>query len=94
MNILKGIFYLLFLAAAIGFALHNDHPVALRYYFGWVSLPFPLFLWAFLFFFFGLLISGVIAFLSKLGLRSRLRQQRKAIAELERKRISAKWTSG
>jgi uncharacterized integral membrane protein len=94
MNILKGMFYLLFLAAAIGFALHNDHPVALRYYFGWVSLPFPLFLWAFLFFFVGLLISGVIAFLAKLGLRSRLRQQRKAIAELERKRISAKWTSG
>jgi uncharacterized integral membrane protein len=94
MNILKGIFYLLFLAAAIGFALHNDHPVALRYYFGWVSLPFPLFLWAFLFFFVGLLISGVIAFLAKLGLRSRLRQQRKAIADLERKRISAKWTSG
>ena len=94
MNILKGMFYLLFLAAAIGFALHNDHPVALRYYFGWVSLPFPLFLWAFLFFFVGLLISGVIAFLAKLGLRSRLRQQRKAIADLERKRISAKWTSG
>lgn len=94
MNILKGIFYLLFLAAAIGFALHNDHSVALHYYFGWVSLPLPLFLWAFLFFFIGLLISGVIASLSKLGLRSRIRRQKKAIADLERKRISAKQTSG
>ena len=88
MNILKGIFYLLLLGAAIGFAIHNDHPVSLQYYFGWVSLPLPLFLWAFLFFFVGLMISGMIAFLAKLGLRSRVRQQKKAIAALEQKRQS------
>jgi uncharacterized integral membrane protein len=93
MGILKGIFYLLLLAAAIGFALHNDQAIALSYYFGWVSLPLPLFLWGFLFFFAGLLVSGVIAFLSKLGLRSRLRQQKKLIADLERRRIAAKGSS-
>ena len=90
MGILKGIFYILLLTAGIGFALYNDQAISLNYYFGWLSLPFPLFLWAFLFFFAGLLISGGIAFLSKLGLRSRLRKQRKMIAELERKRIAAK----
>ena len=94
MRIFTGIFYLLLLAAAIGFALHNDQSVSLNYYCGWVSLPLPLFLWAFLFFLGGLLISGVIAFLSKLGLRSRLRQQKKVIADLERKRIAAMRSSG
>ena len=94
MGILKGIFYLLLLTLAIGFALYNDQAIALSYYFGWVSLSLPLFLWAFLFFFAGLLVSGVIAFLSKLGLRSRLYQQKKMLAELERRRIEAKRSAG
>ena len=88
MNILKGIFYLLLLGVAIGFAIHNDHLVSLHYYFGWVSLPLPIFLWAFLFFLAGLLISGGIANISKLSLRSRIRHQKKAIAALEQKRQS------
>jgi uncharacterized integral membrane protein len=88
MNILKGIFYLLLLGAAIGFAIHNDQLVSLHYYFEWESLPLPLFLWAFLFFLAGLLISGGIAYLSKLRLRSRVRKQRKTIAALEQKRQS------
>ncbi|MDI6756346.1 MAG: LapA family protein [Thermodesulfobacteriota bacterium] len=94
MSLFKGVFYLLLLAAAIGFAIHNDQPVSLKYYFGWVSIPLPLFLWAFLAFFIGLIISGVWAALSKVGLRSRIRMQKKAIAELERKRIAAKRMSG
>jgi uncharacterized integral membrane protein len=88
MNILKGIFYLLLLGVAIGFAIHNDHLVSLHYYFGWESLPLPLFLWAFLFLLVGLLISGGIAFSSKLSLRSRVRRLKKAIAGLEQKRQS------
>jgi uncharacterized integral membrane protein len=90
MNILKGILYLLLLGAAVGFAIHNDHLVSVHYYFGWVSLPLPLFLWAFLFFLAGLLVSAGIASVSKLSLRSRIRQQKKAISALEQKRQSLK----
>ena len=90
MNILKGILYLLLLGAAVGFAIYNDHPVSLHYYFGWVSLPLPLFLWAFLFFLAGLLISGGIAWISKLSLHSRIRRQKKVVATLEQKRQSLK----
>jgi len=90
MNILKGVLYLLLLGAAVGFAIYNDPLVSLHYYFGWVSLPLPLFLWAFLFFLAGLLISGGIAWISKLSLRSRIRRQKKIVAALEQKRQSLK----
>jgi len=90
MNILKGILYLLLLGAAVGFAIYNDHLVSLHYYFGWVSLPLPLFLWAFLFFLAGLLISGGIAWISKLSLHARIRRQKKVVATLEQKRQSLK----
>ncbi len=93
MNILKGFFYLLLLGAAIGFAIHNDSPVSLHYYFGWDSLPLPLFLWVFLFFLVGVLISGGVGFVSKLSLRSRIRQRKKTIATLEKKRQSL-WEGG
>ena len=85
MNLLKGIFFLILLAAVIGFAIKNDQPVSLNY-FGQESLPLPIFLWAFFSFFLGLVIAGCIAFISKIGLRSRIRQQQKAITDLERKR--------
>lgn len=86
MTILRGLFFLLLTAAAIGFALHNDQAVALQYYFGWISMPLPLFLWAFLFFFIGLVVSGALAALSKIGLKARIRHHQKLLAELEQKR--------
>ncbi len=86
MNILKGVLYLVLLGAAVGFAIYNDHLVSLHYYFGWESLPFPLFLWAFLFFLAGLLIAGGIAWISQLSLRSRIRRQKRTVAALEQKR--------
>ncbi len=86
MNILKGVLYLLLLGAAVGFAIHNDQLVSLHYYFGWVSLPLPLFLWAFLVLLAGLLISGGIAWISKLSLHARIRRQKKIVATLEQKR--------
>lgn len=85
MSLLKWVFLVLLLAGAIGFAIENGQPVALRYYFGWVSIPLPLFLWVFFSFFVGLIIAGLIASLTKVGLHSRIRQEKKAIAELERK---------
>jgi len=86
MRIFKWAIFLLLLAAAIGFALQNDQPVSLRYYFGWESLSLPLFLWAFLSFLIGLIISGLISAFSKINLRSWIRLQKKRIAELARKR--------
>jgi len=86
MRIFKGAIFLSILAAAIGFALQNDQPVSLRYYFGWESLSLPLFLWAFLSFLIGLIISGLMSALSKVNLHSQIRQKKKVIAELERKR--------
>ena len=86
MRIFKWAIFLLLFAAAIGFALQNDQPVSLRYYFGWESLSLPLFLWAFLSFLIGLIISGLISAFSKINLRSRIRLQKKRIAELARKR--------
>ena len=86
MSILKWTFLLLILIAAISFAIQNDSLVSLRYYFGWESLPLPLYLWAFLSFFIGLILSGLMTSLSKISLLSYIRQQKKAIDELERKR--------
>lgn len=86
MRIFKWAIFLFILAAAIGFALQNEQPVSLRYYFGWETVPLPLFLWAFLSFFIGLITSGLMSAFSKINLHSRIRLQKKRIAELERKR--------
>lgn len=88
MSIFKGAVFLFFLVASVGFALQNDQPLSLRYYFGWVTLPLPLFLWAFLSFLIGLIISGLLSSLSKVRLHSQIRQQKKVIVELERKRTT------
>jgi len=84
MGILKWVFFFLLLGVAIAFAIQNDQPVSLRYYFGWVSIPLPLFLWSFLSFFIGFILSGLMSSLSKAALRSRIRQEEKAMAKLER----------
>ena len=86
MTILRGVIFFLMTVAAIGFAIHNDQAVSLNYYFGWVTFPLPIFLWAFLAFLIGLVVSGLIASLSKLGLQARLRHQKKLLAELELQR--------
>ena len=90
MGILKWAFFLLVLVAAISFAIQNDQLVSLRYYFGWESLPLPLYLWAFLSFFIGLILSGLMTSLSKISLLSQIRQQKKALSELEKKRDAMK----
>ncbi len=93
MNILRAIIFLFLTVAAIGFAVYNDEPVTVKYYFGWESTPLPLFLWAFISFLIGLIVSSVLAFISKLTLQSRLRQQKKTLAELELKRNALKMGS-
>jgi uncharacterized integral membrane protein len=90
MSILKWAFFLLILLAAISFAIQNDQLVSLRYYFGWESLPLPLYLWAFLSFFIGLILSGLMTSFSKISLLSQIRQQKKALVELEKKRNAMK----
>jgi uncharacterized integral membrane protein len=90
MSILKWVFSLFILLAAVSFALQNDQLVSLRYYFGWESLPLPLYLWAFLSFFIGLILSGLMTSLSKISLLSKIRQQKRAVLELERKRNAMK----
>jgi len=85
MSTLKWVFFFLLLAAAIAFAIQNDQPVSLRYYFGWVSIPLPLFLWSFLSFSVGFILSALMSSLSKAALHSRIRQEEKAIAQLEQK---------
>jgi len=86
MGLIRGVVFFVLLLAGIGFAIRNDQPISLKYYFDWVSPPLPLFLWAFLFLLLGLVLSGVGAFISKLGLYSRIRQRKKTIAELEQRR--------
>ena len=86
MGLVRGIVFFLLLLVGIGFAILNDQPVSLKYYFGWVTPPLPLFLWAFLFLLLGLLLSAGWAFFSKIGLHSRIRLRRRSIAELERER--------
>ncbi|MCX5909433.1 MAG: LapA family protein [Deltaproteobacteria bacterium] len=86
MSILRAIFFLILAVAAIGFAIYNDEAVALKYYFGWGSIPLPLFLWVFLCFLAGLILSSLVAVLSKLGLHSGIRQKKKLLTELEHKR--------
>jgi len=90
MSILKWAFFLLILVAAISLAIQNDQLVSLRYYFGWESLSLPLYLWAFLSFFIGLILSGLMTSLSKISLLSQIRQQKKALVELEKKRDAMK----
>ena len=86
MGIARGIIFFLLLVLGIGFAIQNDSPVSLKYYFGLETPPLPLFLWALLFLLLGLILSGVWTFFSKIGLYSRIRQSRKAIGDLERER--------
>jgi len=93
MGILKAIIFILILAASIGFAVSNDGAVSLRYYFGWESTPLPLFLWAFLFLFFGIVLAGIAAFLIQIGMQARIRQLRKSVAELEKRRNELKSSS-
>jgi uncharacterized integral membrane protein len=90
MGLIRGTIFFLLLLAGIGFAILNDQSISLKYYFGWVSPPIPLFLWAFLFLLLGFIISGIWAFLSKLRLYSRIRQRKKTITELEEKRSRLK----
>ncbi len=90
MSILKWAFFLLILLAAISFAIQNDQLVSLRYCFGWESLPLPLYLWAFLSVLIGLIFSGLMTSLSKISLLSQIRQQKKALVELEKKRKAMK----
>jgi uncharacterized integral membrane protein len=86
MGIIKGAIVALLLAAGIGFAIQNDQPIALAYYFGWESAALPLFLWVFLGILIGLILSGVLATLSKVGYYSQIRQRKKVLAELEQER--------
>jgi uncharacterized integral membrane protein len=90
MGILKGILFILILAAAIGFAVYNDQAVSLRYYFELESLPLPLFLWTFLFFSVGLILSGIVAFFSRMAMQAKIRHLKRNIGDLERKRNELK----
>jgi uncharacterized integral membrane protein len=84
MGLVRGMIFFVLLLLGIGFAILNDQPISLKYYFGWVSPPLPLFLWAFLFLLLGLILSSVWAFFSKIGLHSRIRLSRRSLADLER----------
>ena len=90
MGLIRGTVFFLLLLAGIGFAILNDQSISLKYYFGWATPPLPLFLWAFLFLLLGLIISGIWTFLSKIRLHSRIRQRKRAVAELEEKRSQFK----
>jgi uncharacterized integral membrane protein len=86
MGLIRGIVFFILLIVGIGFAIQNDQPVSLKYYFGLVTPPLPLFLWAFLAVLLGLILSAVWAFVSRIGLHSRIRLHRRSIADLERER--------
>jgi uncharacterized integral membrane protein len=86
MGLIRGIVFFILLIVGIGFAMQNDQPVSLKYYFGLVTPPLPLFLWAFLFVLLGLILAAVWAFISRIGLHSRIRLHRRSIEELERER--------
>lgn len=86
MGLIRGILFFILLIVGIGFAIQNDQPVSLKYYFGLVTPALPLFLWAFLFVLVGLILSAVWAFISRIGLHSRIRLHRRSIEELERER--------
>lgn len=86
MGLIRGIVFFILLIVGIGFAIQNDQPVSLKYYFGLVTPPLPLFLWAFLFVLLGLILSAAWAFISRIGLHSRIRLHRRSIEELERER--------
>jgi len=86
MGLARGIIFFLLLVLGIGFAILNDGPISLKYYFSLETPPLPLFLWALLFLLLGLILSGLWSFFSKIGLHSRIRQSQRAIAGLERER--------
>jgi len=90
MGILKAIIFILLMAACIGFAVHNDGAVSLRWYFNLESMPLPLFLWGFLFLFVGIVLAGISAFLIQLGWQARIRQLKKTVADLEKNRNELK----
>lgn len=86
MSLLQGMLLILLLAGAIGFALYNEQAVALRFPFGWTAGPLPLFLWAFLAFALGLVLSGVRGLWAGMRLKSRARRLKKRVEELAGRR--------
>ena len=86
MGLARGIIFFLLLVLGIGFAIQNDGPISLKYYFGLETPPLPLFLWVLLFLLLGLILSGLWSFFSKIGLHSRIRHTQRTIAGLERER--------
>ena len=84
MGLIRGIVFFILLIVGIGFAIQNDQPLSLKYYFGLVTPPLPLFLWAFLFVLLGLIFSAIWALVSRIGLHSRIRLHRRSVEELER----------
>jgi uncharacterized integral membrane protein len=86
MGLIRGIVLFILLIFGIGFAIQNDQPVSLKYYFDLVTPPLPLFLWAFLFVLLGLILSALWALASRIGLYSRIRLDRRTVEELERER--------
>lgn len=90
MGILKAMIFIILMAACIGFAVQNDGPVSLRWYFNLESIPLPLFLWGFLFLLLGIVLAAVAAFLAQIGWQARVRQLKKTVAELEKSRNELK----
>ncbi|HSR10684.1 MAG TPA: lipopolysaccharide assembly protein LapA domain-containing protein, partial [Thermodesulfobacteriota bacterium] len=83
MGLLRGTIFFLLLFAGIGFAILNEQAASIKYHFGLVSPPLPVFLWAFIFLLIGLIVSAIWASFSKLLLLSGIRQKRRMVEDLE-----------
>ncbi len=77
----------IFLAVLVTFAMQNNGPVRLRYYFGWESAALPLYSWIYLSLFSGILLGLAAGYPGRRGLR-------KTVKGLKRENQSLKEKAG
>jgi uncharacterized integral membrane protein len=83
MRLLKTVFITLFFIAAITFAIKNQEPVSLQYYFIEEVWTMPLFLLVFISILVGILVAGFGGVFAGFKLKHKIKRQQKTILELE-----------
>lgn len=83
-KVLRIAFVALLFILGITLAMENREPVILKYYFGFQTLPIPLFLLILLSFLLGVLVAGVGFIFDQWSLRRALRNKDGEIANLRR----------
>lgn len=82
------------LAVLVTFALENEAPVRLRYYFGWISGALPFYSWIYLSLFSGILIGIAVCYPGKRTLRKTVKGLSRENEALKEKLVAGRVPDG